>query len=40
MFNERIFTLGPKALKCKFSTKNNFRVKKELSTDNNQFGPQ
>ena len=30
MCNERIFTLAPKALKCKFFSKNKFRVKKEL----------
>ena len=40
MFNERIFTLGPKAPKRKFFVKKKFRVKKWLSTDKNKFGPQ
>ena len=38
MFNETIFTMGPKAPKRKFFAKNKFRVKKKwLSTDKNQF---
>ena len=40
MFNETIFTLGPKALKRIFCAKNKFRVKKGISTDKNQFGSQ